>query len=368
MTRLTSINPIAIREMRARMRGPRAFIILAGYLLLLGLLIFLVYVRSGGGSSYSYPQTSPAPTGNNLGPTVSFQIGQNIFLGIFLFLLLVVAVVTPAITAGAVSREIEGRTHDLLLLTPAYGRILAFGKLFAALAFVFFLLMGAFPFVCIVFVFGGVNLGQLLTGMALLMLTAFAFAVLGLFFSALFHRTALALIFSYGVILALTFGTLLVSSSLVALINQDQKITPPIGLRYNANLDPAFDVPRRALLVNPLAAIGSVLALNAPYHGAVGEDLQLFPNSALFGGNVTRYYAPPNFARGQGGAAGNAAVLQTSKPPLWAGYALTYVIGIVVFLLLTLFVMRPRVRPLKKARVRKNRPKDKSTKPAITTP
>ena len=368
MTGLTSINPIAIREMRARMRGPRAFIILAGYLLMLGLLIFLVYVRSGGGSSYSYPQSGTPPVNNNLGPTVSFQIGQNIFLGIFLFLLLLVAVVAPAITAGAVSREIEGRTHDLLLLTPAYGRTLAFGKLFAALAFVFFLLMGALPFVCIVFVFGGVNIGQLLTGMGLLMLTAFAFAVLGLFFSALFHRTALALIFSYGVILGLTVGTLLVSSSIVALINQDQKITPPIGLRFNANLDPAFEMPRQVLLVNPLAAIGSVLAPNAPYHGAVGEDLQLFPNSALFGGNVTRYYASPNFARGPGGTAGNAVILQTSRPPLWAGYMLSYVIGTVLFFLLTLFIMRPRVRPLKKGRVRKNRSKDQPPKPAIITP
>lgn len=344
MTRF-SFNPIAIKEMRTRMRGPRTSLLLTGYLLSLAIVIYIVYIRSGGGSTYSYGQTPG--TGGDLGPTVSYQIGQNIFIGVFLFLLLVVSVVTPAITAGAVSREVESRTYDLLMVTPAYGRPLAFGKLFAAIAFMLCMLITALPLICVVFVFGGVNLTNIIIGLLLLLLTACTYGTIGLFFSALMRRTAAALTITYSLILILTAGTWLISSSLVSLINLDEKSSQAANASVLPNADPAFNLPKRLLVVNPLAAIGSILAPNTPYRPVSGEDLELFPNSALFGGDINRYYQY-NITR-LGRNASDAMVATT--PPLWAGYLLAYTILSLIFLMLTLVVMKTYRRPRRKKNI-----------------
>jgi ABC-type transport system involved in multi-copper enzyme maturation permease subunit len=345
MLGMASFNPIAIREMRARMRGPRAFLLLISYLSLLSALIYLIYVRSGGGTTYSYPQT-PGPS-SNLGPTVSYQIGQNIYIGIFLFLFVIVSIVTPAITAGSISREVEDRTHDLLLITPAYGRTIAFGKLFAALAFVFFLIISALPLTCIVFVFGGVSINDILLGLALLLVTAFAYGAIGLFFSALFQRTIMAIIFSYTLILLLVVGSWLVSSSIVSVLNADAKNASRATIGFNPNTDPAFDLPKRILLINPVAALGAVLTPGVPYRTNVGDDLQFFPSSSLFGGNVTRYYALQNYLRTNGGSANNEIA-----HPLWVGYMLLYAIIALSFFTLALLRLRPVIRPVKQKRLK----------------
>lgn len=338
-----SLNPIALKEMRTRMRGPRTSLLLTSYLLLLAIVIYVIYIRSGGGSTYSYGQTPGS--GSDLGPTVSYQIGQNIFIGVFLFLLLMVSVLTPAITAGAISREVESRTYDLLLVTPAYGRPLAFGKLFAALAFIFCMLLTALPLICVVFVFGGVSFVNIAVGLVILLLTACAYGAIGLFFSAWLRRTAAALTVTYSLILILTAGTWLVSSSLVSLISLDEKTSQPINANVAPNADPAFNTPKRLLVVNPLAAIGSVLAPNTPYRPLSGGDLQLFPNSALFGGDTSHYYQT---STNRAGRNVSDAVIATT-PPLWAGYLLAYTIVSLLFLTLTLVVMQTYRRPRRRA-------------------
>ncbi|MFL5806180.1 MAG: hypothetical protein ACJ8CR_31175 [Roseiflexaceae bacterium] len=44
---MREINPVLVKELRGRMRGPRAFILLTAYLLILGAVTLLLYAALG---------------------------------------------------------------------------------------------------------------------------------------------------------------------------------------------------------------------------------------------------------------------------------------------------------------------------------
>lgn len=338
---LSSLNPVAWREMKSRVRGPRTPALFFAYLVILGLFIFVVYLRKGATSSYSYGGTLLS---GNYGPTRNFETGQDIFISIFLYLIFMIAVVTPAICGGLVSREIEGGTYDLLLVAPVKGRTVIYGKLIGAVGYLFVLILATLPLTCIVFIFGGVGPDDILAGYAIVLMEAIVLGIVSLFFSALFQLTNVAIIFTYFIIALLLLGVPVVSSSLVASTNSDTGRLAGNSFRVDPRTDPDFNLPKRLLVLNPFAALGSVLAPNAPYRPGNGEDLQMFPNSRLYWGNPTAYYGTPTFLP-------NTSARQRyedSKLPvlpygvlLWQGYLLVYTAIGLVFLILSMGAVKP---------------------------
>lgn len=338
---MPSFNPVALREMRSRVRGPRTLALFFGYLAVLAVFIFVVYLRKGATTTYSYGGTLLS---GNYGPTRNFETGQDVFLSVFLYLILMVAVVTPAVCGGLVSREMEEGTYDLLLVTPVRGRTLVYGKLIGSLGYLFMLILATLPLTFIVFIFGGVGPDDVAAGYAIVLMETVVFSVISLFFSALFRLTNVAIIFTYFVIALLLLGVPVVTSSITASINADTTRPAANGFRVDPRTDPDFDLPKRLLVLNPFAALGSVLASNAPYRPSSGEDLQLFPNSRLYWGNPTVYYGTPTYLPNSN----SRLRYEESRLPvlpfgwtLWQGYLLVYgAIGI-VFLLLSVGVVKP---------------------------
>ena len=141
-------NPILVKELRSRMRGPRAFITLTVALVIMaGLMIGLVSLFT----------SQAGQTGSNL---LSPQIGQILFEALINFELLLVCTVTPAVTAGAISTEREKQTFEMLQATPLGSVRLLWGKLISALSYVFLMIFAAVPLASLVFLFGGVALMQ----------------------------------------------------------------------------------------------------------------------------------------------------------------------------------------------------------------
>jgi ABC-type Na+ efflux pump permease subunit len=126
-------NPVVLKELRSRMRGARAFIVLTVYLLLLGAFSSLIYVAV----SESYTNAS--------GQTTVGEIGRTLFGGVVAIEMLLVAFIAPAFTSGAISGEREHQTFDLLRTTllPPYSFVV--GKLLSAMLFVLLLLLAAIP-------------------------------------------------------------------------------------------------------------------------------------------------------------------------------------------------------------------------------
>lgn len=198
------MNPIIVKELRSRMRGGRAFLTLT--------LILLV---TGGGLIGMISLMSNFPTYGRV--MLSSQIG-NILFGMLVTLeLLMVCVVTSAITAGAVSGEIEKLTFDLLLATSLSPARILWGKLISALSYIGLLLFAAIPLASVVFVFGGVTVSSMAKVMVMLVITAVMVGTMGLFFSALFRRTGRATIISLLVMVFLLLGPVFISIIMVVL-------------------------------------------------------------------------------------------------------------------------------------------------------
>ncbi len=191
------IAAIGTKELRGRMRGRRAFVVVTVYLALLALFGWMVYLMN------------ERTVGAYLGTAAfaSAQIGREIFKSLLLLETVLVVFLAPAFTAGAISLEREKQTLDLLAVTPISSLAIVVGKLASALANVFLLIVSSIPLMAIVFVFGGVAPDDVARGYLVLAATAVGLGSIGLFVSALARRTQAATVLTYFTVLALTAGT-----------------------------------------------------------------------------------------------------------------------------------------------------------------
>jgi ABC-2 type transport system permease protein len=243
-------NPIIIKELRSRMRGARAFIILTIVLLLLASFSYLVYRLALAMSS-----TFNAP--------VSPQIGQTLLNTLAFIELMIVCLITPAVTAGAISSEREKLTYEMLLSTPLRPTSILWGKLVSALSYVFLLIFAAVPLASLVFTFGGVSLRDMAKALLVLIATTITLGVMGVFLSTWLGRTARATVASYLVVLLLFIAPVVVYVAVAVLS--------------------AKAPPRQLLMPSPAGALFSALSTSMPYMGpfSVFGDL-----GRLIGGNL----------------------------------------------------------------------------------
>ncbi len=214
----SGISAVSIKELRGRMRGRRAFVVMTIYLMLLGLFAFAIYVylkqQAANGTSFNgFPPPDIGfpgwPSGQTLsnGTALSAGIGHGIFGGLLFLETLLVLVLAPAFTTGAISLEREKQTLDLLVTTPLSTLGMVIGKLFSALIYVFLLIIASIPFASLVFVFGAVGPDDLVRAYLFLFALAFGMGALGLFISALVKRTQTATVITFVLVLVLSIGT-----------------------------------------------------------------------------------------------------------------------------------------------------------------
>jgi ABC-2 type transport system permease protein len=198
-------NPLLVKELRGRMRGARAFVVLTVYLLLLSCFTSIIY--------YTYV----AGAGVGSGPDMAY-LGKAIFSSVVIIEIFMVTFITPAFTAGAISGERERKTYELLRTTLLSAHGLVFGKLSSALTYMLLLIMAAVPLESLAFVLGGVVVQELAVALIVLLVTAFAFAVIGILFSAFVRTTLASTVLSYIVALMVTVGLPVLMLVAVALV------------------------------------------------------------------------------------------------------------------------------------------------------
>lgn len=184
-------NPIALKELRGRMRGARAFVVLTVYVALMSLFAVLLYLIYTASASVTLSTTGGV-------------IGKLIFGGVFAVELFLVCFIAPAFTTGAISGERERLTFNLLRTTLLPARRIVFGKLISALAYVVLLLLVAVPLQSLAFLMGGITIAEVLLSVELLLVTAVGYAAVGIFFSAVTRRTLTATILTYTFALLVT--------------------------------------------------------------------------------------------------------------------------------------------------------------------
>ena len=200
--RVTSgITAIVVKELRGRMRGRRAFIVLTLHVLLLALFAWMFQRLN---------EESLVNTGSFDGGRATYasaSVGRGIFIGLMMVQTLMVAVLAPAATAGAISSEREHQTLELLAVTPISSLAIVLGKLFSALAWVFVLILASIPVTALVFVYGGVAPDDVLRAYVVLFATVIGLGSVGIFFSALTRRTGASTGLTFVTTLALVIGS-----------------------------------------------------------------------------------------------------------------------------------------------------------------
>lgn len=194
-------NPVLVKEFRTRMRGTRAYWLLLIYTLLLAAIVGLMY--------FGYETAASQDPGVDANTRAARDLGRNIYYFVFIAQAIMVALITPAITAGTVTIEREQRSYELLATTPLRPVDLIRGKLVAAVLFVLLLLTASLPLVSLSFLVGGVSPAEIFFSYLLVALSALLYGAVGIFWSAALKTTAAATVVTYLSVLSLFVVTLI---------------------------------------------------------------------------------------------------------------------------------------------------------------
>ena len=212
------------------MRRKRSGFVLTVYLVLLSGALWLLYLGA-----------SAAGT-DGPGALRLASLGRAAFQTVLFVMLLLVCFIVPGLAAGGVAGERERQTLVPLQVTLLRPRSILLGKLAASLAFVVFLVFAALPLIGVSFLLGGVEPGEVVKGVAMVLAVATTVAALALTCSTLMRRVQGATVMSYALVLFLLGGTFIAFG---AQMLADQK-----GPRGRAQL---------VLALNPMMATADVV-------------------------------------------------------------------------------------------------------------
>jgi ABC-type transport system involved in multi-copper enzyme maturation permease subunit len=249
------LNPVLARELRVRLRGGRAWILLTAYLLLLGTICFLVYEAESGSA-----QRNPFDGGfGPPSPTEFATVGRSIFEWLIFFMLLLVLFLVPGLTSGALAGERERQTLVPLQVTLLRPWQIVVGKLGASFAFLALLVLATTPLLSIAYLIGGVTTTSVLQGLGLVLFTGLALTCITLFCSAVFRRVQGATVAAYSAMLLLTLGSFLVwvAAGIVDESRGRDAANPPAFLLATNPLFTAADVLDESDIVDFGGGVGS---------------------------------------------------------------------------------------------------------------
>ncbi|PYI51733.1 ABC transporter permease [Paenibacillus flagellatus] len=224
------INPVLEKEFRLRMRTIRSPLALLAYLIVIGLLALgYIYMEMHNRGVRGFnPESSRM--------LFYFLSGAQLVLVCFM---------APGLTAGVISGEREKQTLNILLTTQQSSATIILSKLFSALSFMFLIVFATLPVYSIVFLFGGISPGQLVSVFAFYVLVMIALGSIGVLFSTLLKKTVVSLIVTYGVGLFLYVFTGLAAIFIMAVTNSS-----------------ARELAGLLIGVNPMAAMISIFEPN----------------------------------------------------------------------------------------------------------
>jgi ABC-2 type transport system permease protein len=352
--RVTSgISAIIVKELRGRMRGRRAFIVMTIHVLLLTLLAWMF-------QRLNEEQLANSGQFGGQATYASASVGRGIFVGLMMLQTLIVAVLAPAATAGAISSEREHQTLELLAVTPISSLAIVLGKLLSALAWVFVLILASIPVTALVFVFGGVAPDDMLRAYVVLFATVIGLGSVGIFFSALTRRTGASTGLTFVATLAMVVGSIF----LWIFLSSTSSVSST-GLRRQP--------PEALLYLNPFVAQADVACGTEDggfgnscnfMSGILGTpDIQVFPQP--FPEPVPAFrapgaiLAPDGTVIGKGGGIANdvvaAVVLDPFRDRFWPKSVISFLVLAAVMTLLSAQFVTPtrRWRPSLPGRVRR---------------
>jgi len=226
-------NPILMKEMRSRMRGKRAFLVLTGYVTILSAIISLIYVVL----------QKNAPT------TIVNQAGSVLTPVLIYVQMALICLIAPTFSASAISSEREQQTFDLLIASLARPSTILFGKVGAALSYLFLTLFGSLPLIALTYSLGGVALRDIAIAYFIMIVSGVTFCSISFLLSTIMRRGVLAQLTSLLTVIFLVAAMPALALFFTALANNFS------GAPSQTFLNIVFLLLR----TNPFAAIASLI-------------------------------------------------------------------------------------------------------------
>ena len=255
LNRLLPANPILLRVVETGGKRRRDLVIRCVYL---GLLIFFV-ISSLASSNFG---------GQSLGELA--KTSANVFQTLSIVQLVLVALLAPVFTAGAITQEKDSQTYDILLSTPLTNAQIIVGSLFSRLFFVFALLISGIPIFAITQIFGGVAISSILMSFLIAAATALVTGAMAMAIATFKVGTRRTIFSFYMFIVVYLVGGLL--------LDRVPALRPVIGFETNT-------------LGQPVLHAG----LPVPIHAATSWLTGLNPYLALRTIFFEKDYLPPDF-------------------------------------------------------------------------
>ena len=223
------LNPVLARELKERMRRKRSFLVLTVYLMLLTAALWILYLGAGSGI-------------NGPGALRLASLGRAAFQTLLFTMLTLVCFIVPALAAGGIAGERERRTLAPMQVTLLGPWAILAGKLASSLVFVSFLIVATLPLFGVSFLLGGVEPGEVVRGVLMVLAVAATLGSLALTCSTLMRRVQGATVVSYALVALLGVGTFIAFGAQLLIARE--------GPEGRAQL---------ALVLNPFMATADVL-------------------------------------------------------------------------------------------------------------
>lgn len=315
------MNPVLARESRQRFRGRWSWLVITGWVMVVGLLTYLFYFV-GRDINIDFFSIRGPLSGLN-------QAGKWVFDGMSLVLLTAVAFMVPGLTALSIVGEKQRQTLHLVQITQVTPFGIVLGKLLSSIGYFLVLILAVVPLLGIPLAFGAVGLMEVLVVLAMLLLVVTMQASVSIWVSSRAKSNRAAVAMSYLLAVAIFFGSF-VLMGVEALVFQDD-----------------IEDEGRELVstwVNPYVAMADAVAF--PY-----DDLSGFFENAEIPTPMDPFKALVMLRQGE--QRDDGGVLGFRRVPGWIASTLIY--GLIIALSLWRAARRvtaPRALPMRRKRAR----------------
>lgn len=196
------LNPVLKKEIKTSTRTWKTPLLVMIYVgILLAIMAFVFWVQGL----------------DNYNPGVEPRFVRDLFIGLAYLQLFLVLFVSPSMTTAAISGERQRSTLDVLLATRLSTKAIVLGKLYAGLYKVLMLIIASIPVFAVIYMFGGIGIVDLLLFMAICMMSALLMGSIGILMSTVFKKTTAASAITYGILLFLTIGVMMLTGPCILL-------------------------------------------------------------------------------------------------------------------------------------------------------
>ncbi len=267
------LNPILSFSATRRMRSFKTLLIALAWLLVMLGAALLIMGHLFGTEASIY----------------SLRSGVSCYQILIIVQFVLIVLVAPAMTSGAIAGERERQTLELLLVTNTRSFRIVWGKAMESFAMLALLTVCGLPVMCLTLIAGAVTLPQILAGELFLLVMAFAAVCVGVLSSAIAKSTVGSSILSYVILLAIG---LLASVPLLIIPNEET-----VSLVYDQSRTNAISAATALGMISPILFMNPGYALLALLQGQTGMLTSLLQYQS--GGRIFYEFVLMNRAGGE---------------------------------------------------------------------